>query len=80
MFELQRPLEGAKDTTVQGPILKNCTLQDAAYIAHAANAYPKLVKALRQAIEDLAFPNQGPSGAAPAMERISALLRSLGEE
>ena len=47
--------------------------QDAAYIVHAANAYPKLVEALKEAIAttspDSAF-----------LESRVALLRSLGED
>ena len=47
------------------------TLQDAAYIAHAANAYPKLVEALREVI----------AGRYEAdASRARALLRELGEE
>ncbi len=61
---------------------------DAAYIAHAANAYPQLVEALRAMIE---HPN--PGAVADPMKRhkmqaeqiaacgnARALLRSLGEE
>jgi len=74
MFELQRPVD--EHTTVQGPILKNCTLQDAAYIAHAANAYPKLVEALREQLTAY----MGDFGPDHVATRHYALLRSLGEE
>jgi hypothetical protein len=47
------------------------TQQDHAYIAHACNAYPKLVEALR----DVAV-HANPS----IRKRAAALLRSLGEE
>ena len=49
--------------------------EDAAYIAHACNAYPKLVEALREAIggmEDF--------GAGDMRSRAIAALRELGEE
>jgi hypothetical protein len=45
---------------------------DAAYIAHAANAYPKLVEALRNAIRSDKFK-------AIAEMEAAALLRELGE-
>jgi hypothetical protein len=47
--------------------------QDAAYIAHAANAYPKLVEALREACFQF-------TDRVKMMERHRALLRELGEE
>jgi predicted ATPase len=43
----------------------------ATYIAHAANAYPKLVEALRSVLH---------SGERVSMDNARALLRSLGEE
>lgn len=52
-------------------VLDERSQQDAAYIAHAANAYPKLVRALSELV---AFsPNQ------PTCDAARALLRSLGE-
>jgi hypothetical protein len=45
----------------------------AAYIAHAANAYPKLVEALREELFNF-------GDRVKAHERHRALLRSLGEE
>lgn len=48
------------------------SIQDAAYLVHAANAYPKLVEALRIAAEQM---GHGPYG----ME-ARALLRELGED
>lgn len=59
--------------------------QDAAYITHAANAYPKLVEALRDAIlrhQDMKHRLGGEI--ASSFERANdariALLRELGEE
>ena len=58
--------------------LREAQPQDAAYIAHAANAYPKLVEALRV----IAAPFERADGNefARAQELTRALLRSLGEE
>ena len=60
---------------------------DAGYIAHAANAYPKLVEALRKAIRELRIENVNADGEqkpntpiAIVNEDFAALLRSLGEE
>lgn len=44
---------------------------DAAYIAHAANAYPRLVEALRMIMRDAGNRDVG---------QVSDLLRELGEE
>jgi hypothetical protein len=44
---------------------------NAAYLAHAANAYPKLVEALREAYS---------INAKRSVDRAYALLRELGEE
>jgi hypothetical protein len=49
-----------------------CVEPDAAYIVHAANAYPKLVKALRQ----IAKPALGGKAQQYAAQ---AILRELGE-
>ena len=61
--------------------------REAAYIAHAANAYPKLVEALRKAIRELRIENVNADGEqkpntpiAIVNEDFAALLRSLGEE
>lgn len=61
----------------------NVTTRDgqpnAAYIAHAANAYPKLVQALRDAAEAIQNPmgaRRSKDGAAAA---ANALLKKLGE-
>jgi hypothetical protein len=56
--------------------------KDAAYIAHAANAYPKLVEALRSGIMSLeAFVaiDRIPANNA-GLRDMRALLRELGEE
>ena len=61
--------------------------EDAAYIAHAANAYPKLVQALKgalniyalQALRDCADPKML-EGWRKNQESVKALLRELGEE
>ena len=51
--------------------------QDAAYIAHAANAYPKLVEALREIVD----PTGGWTNLRVDNAKAAAdLLRSLGEE
>ena len=50
--------------------------KDTAYLAHAANAYPKLVEALRQAIAADPSQAKGDGHLSPAV----ALLRELGEE
>lgn len=47
--------------------------KDAAYIAHAANAYPKLIEALRHCIR------VSPLRDTPADDEAEALLRDLGE-
>ena len=53
--------------------------QNADYIAHAANAYPKLVEALRNALEQI--DHQAASAAGwPDSENARILLRELGEE
>ena len=48
--------------------------QDAAYICHTANAYPKLVKALREAADNLAY-----RGGNERADAYLAILRELGE-
>lgn len=50
-------------------------IQDARYIAHAANAYPKLVEMLR----NIAANEWDATGATPTGKSVSALLRELGE-
>ncbi len=52
--------------------------QDAAYIAHAANAYPKLVEALKGALAALEF-NGLLSDQYDAHSKRRALLAELGE-
>ena len=47
--------------------------ENAAYLTHAANAYPKLVQALRPMIEGTAFITDA------QVETARALLRELGE-
>lgn len=53
--------------------------ENAAYIVHAANAYPELIEALREARTTIwhMSPDDGPL--AKQVERIDALLRELGE-
>lgn len=67
MFEAQvvGPVEGVAQT-----ILHNGQRQNADYIAHAANAYPKLVEALRKCAD----------AGSPAADDAFDLLHSLGEE
>lgn len=50
-------------------------VDDAAYIAHACNAYPRLVEALRNCIAEIDDGDGMPGDFADAI----ALLRSLGE-
>ena len=50
----------------------NFARQDAAYIVHAANAYPKLVKYIKQLTDPDCFKDV-------AEEEARALLRELGE-
>ena len=55
---------------------------NAAYIVHAANAYPKLVEALRETLRDRltqANLHQLPPGIRSRLESARALLRELGE-
>ena len=52
--------------------------QDAAYIVHAANAYPKLIEALRVSLRVSSLPfDHADKRANP--ERLRAILRELGE-
>lgn len=59
---------------------QGCEAQDGAYVVHAANAYPKMVEALRIAL--LAWEKPNPTHT-PAYrkkyERLTGLLRDLGE-
>ena len=56
----------------------NFARQDAAYIVHAANAYPKLIEALRVSLRVSSLPfDHADKRANP--ERLRALLRELGE-
>lgn len=57
-------------------------MQQAAYLAHACNAYPKLVEALREATESLDDLLRAPKAKHFRQEeatRFYALLRELGE-
>ena len=53
----------------------NFARQDAAYIVHAANAYPKLVEAIKDDLKSYLgdFPQDHPA------TKLRALLRELGE-
>lgn len=66
----------ATELPLQNPTLAVCVTenqhQDSAYIAHTANAYPKLIEALRDAIATTP-PNSS------FLESRIALLRELGE-
>jgi hypothetical protein len=54
--------------------------QDAAYIVHAANAYPKLVEALRHAIKEAdGYCDDEHGHPANTLDAERALLRELGE-
>ena len=57
--------------------------ENAAYLAHAANAYPKLVAALREyvnVVESVNNPNSFGVEVRDAGAPARALLRSLGED
>lgn len=54
--------------------------QDASYIAHAANAYPRLVGALKQMREEYARLPHSLGYTFTHLPKIDALLRELGEE
>ncbi len=60
--------------------LPKARADDAAYIAHAANAYPKLVEALRDAANGLDTTGQTTPQSNAARNNARALLRELGEE
>jgi len=51
---------------------------DGSYLAHAANAYPKLVEALRKMLFLAAM--EGPADETPVQTDAVALLRELGED
>jgi hypothetical protein len=51
---------------------------DADYIAHSANAYPKLVEALRK-LERACYSQGGSIAHTPVLQATGALLRELGE-
>jgi hypothetical protein len=76
---------GASKFEIQGQNSRLATidkLPDAAYIVHAANAYPKLVEALRETLRDRltqANLHQLPPGIRARLEAARALLRELGE-
>ena len=53
------------------------TPQDAAFIVHAANAYPKLVEALKALVEAVNDPD---ADSLYELAAAGSLLRSLGEE
>ena len=53
--------------------------KDAAYIAHAANAYPRLVEALRDALSALVCEGHHEGVSRPVTDG-RALLRELGEQ
>lgn len=54
--------------------------RNAAYIAHAANAYPKLVEALRVAIKEAdGWFDDSRGGPCEDVDSCRALLRELGE-
>ena len=72
---------GVSKFEVQGPHSRLATvdkLPDAAYIVHAANAYPKLVKALRNLKEQVECMN-AQQAFGRDYEEAAALLRELGE-
>jgi hypothetical protein len=65
------PLVAANGEWISSPYNRVGDIEDFEYIAHAANAYPKLVEALREVI----------AGRYEAdASRARALLRELGED
>lgn len=61
------------------PVLTERSAQDAAYIVHAANAYPELVEALREARTTIWHMSKDDGPLAKQVERIDALFRKLKE-
>ena len=55
-----------------GPITVHDMTANAAYIVHAANAYPQLVAALRNLLAGVCMPTR-------AVQKAAALLKELGE-
>jgi hypothetical protein len=53
--------------------------ENAAYLCHAANSYPRLVEALREARIALVMEGHHPGMSAILTDTIDPLLRSLGE-
>jgi hypothetical protein len=68
------------------PVGEHITKEDAAYIVHAANKYPELVKALQYMMSEIRAwqPDnaswQSGEEEADCFMRARALLRSLGED
>ena len=58
-------------------VAETASVGDAVYIAHAANAYPKLVEALRLAMRGLDPQDNANQGS--VTDNLRALLRELGE-
>ena len=56
-----------------GPVASTYSVAEAAYIVHAANAYPQLVAALRELADG------GAAMGWSSADRANNLLRSLGE-
>jgi hypothetical protein len=65
-----------------GKLYSDRQKQDAAYITHAANAYPKQIIAALELLEALDREHGDELGVdtAAAANRLSALLRELGED
>jgi hypothetical protein len=63
------------------PSVSEADIALASYIAHAANAYPKLVEALRLIAGDVDECNgKGGDGYVSILARAQTLLRELGED
>ena len=72
----------AHPTTPDDGLSESDVRQNFSYLVHAANAYPKLVEALRETLRDRltqANLHQLPPGIRSRLESARALLRELGE-
>lgn len=71
----------AKDFYDVAKFVRYAGAQDAAYAAHACNAYPRLVAALRDAMSYADYcANNGGQQADRDHARFSALLADIGED
>jgi hypothetical protein len=74
------PLVAANGEWISSPYNRVGDIEDFEYIAHAANAYPKLVEALRVIAETPRSAPSVPQDIVRVRRIAAALLRELGEE